>query len=585
MAGLIPKSFIYDLLDRADVVEVVDSRVPLKKAGRNYQACCPFHNEKTPSFTVAPDKQFFHCFGCGEHGNAIDFLMRYDGLEFPDAVEELAAMLGVEVPRETSVNPQADARKRQQAADDFEQMERASKFFAYQLRQHKKSAEVVEYLKGRGLSGEVVKHFQIGYAPDGWDELLKNLAKDQRSREQLVDLKLVNRNDNGRYYDFFRDRVMFPIRDRRGRVVGFGGRILSGDGPKYLNSPETRIFHKGRELYGFYEVKQAHRNLEQVVIVEGYMDVVALAQAGIDFAVASLGTATTTEQLQMLFRATKRVTCCYDGDRAGRDAAWRALENALPLLTDGLELNFLFLPDGEDPDSLVRKEGAEAFTERLRMAQSFTSYFFNHLTETLDLTSDAGRAALLSQARPLIEKVASDYYREALLQELARLLRREVSQIAGQVKQGGQRAQAPEQLKMTPIRRAIALLLQYPQLGHEIPLHEELAQLKLPGINVLLELHRQTREQNLNSAQLVELWRGRREEKLLRQLVSWEHHLEQDNISQEFFDTFLYFIDLFVDQRANELLAKEQQAPLTAAEKREYMALMQHKAQKNAVQN
>lgn len=582
MAGLIPKSFIYDLLDRADVVEVVDSRVPLKKAGRNYQACCPFHNEKTPSFTVAPDKQFFHCFGCGEHGNAIDFLMRYDGLEFPDAVEELAAMLGVEVPRETSANPQAEARKRQQAADDFEQMERASKFFAYQLRQHNKSAEVVDYLKGRGLSGEIVKHFQIGYAPDGWDDLLKSLAKDQRSRDQLVDLKLVNRNDNGRYYDFFRDRVMFPIRDRRGRVVGFGGRILSGDGPKYLNSPETRIFHKGRELYGFYEVKQAHRNLEQVVIVEGYMDVVALAQAGIDYAVASLGTATTTEQLQMLFRATKRVTCCYDGDRAGRDAAWRALENALPLLTDGLELNFLFLPDGEDPDSLVRQEGAEAFTARLRQAQSFTQYFFSHLTESLDLTTDSGRASLLSQARPLIEKVASDYYREELLAELARLLRREVSQIAGQLKQAPRSAKAPEQLKMTPIRRAIALLLQYPQLGHEVPLHEELANLKLPGIDVLLELHRQTQEQNLNSAQLVELWRGRREEKLLRQLVSWEHHLEQDNISREFFDTFLYFIDLFVEQRANELLAKEQQAPLSAAEKREYMALLQHKAQKTS---
>lgn len=582
MAGLIPKSFIYDLLDRADVVEVVDSRVPLKKAGRNYQACCPFHNEKTPSFTVAPDKQFFHCFGCGEHGNAIDFLMRYDGLEFPDAVEELAAMLGVEVPRETSANPQAEARKRQQAADDFEQMERASKFFAYQLRQHHKSAEVVDYLKGRGLSGEIVKHFQIGYAPDGWDDLLKSLAKDQRSRDQLVDLKLVNRNDNGRYYDFFRDRVMFPIRDRRGRVVGFGGRILSGDGPKYLNSPETRIFHKGRELYGFYEVKQAHRNLEQVVIVEGYMDVVALAQAGIDYAVASLGTATTTEQLQMLFRATKRVTCCYDGDRAGRDAAWRALENALPLLTDGLELNFLFLPDGEDPDSLVRQEGAEAFTARLRQAQSFTQYFFSHLTESLDLTTDSGRASLLSQARPLIEKVASDYYREELLAELARLLRREVSQIAGQLKQAPRSAKAPEQLKMTPIRRAIALLLQYPQLGHEVPLHEELANLKLPGIDVLLELHRQTQEQNLNSAQLVELWRGRREEKLLRQLVSWEHHLEQDNISREFFDTFLYFIDLFVEQRANELLAKEQQAPLSAAEKREYMALLQHKAQKTS---
>ncbi|RUO58712.1 DNA primase [Pseudidiomarina insulisalsae] len=582
MAGLIPKSFIHDLLDRADVVEVVDSRVPLKKAGRNYQACCPFHNEKTPSFTVAPDKQFYHCFGCGEHGNAIDFLMAYDGLEFPDAVEELASMMGVEVPRETSANPQAEARKRQQAADDYQQMERATQFFSYQLRKHKKAPEVIEYLKGRGLSGEIVKQFQIGYAPDGWDDLLKSLAKDQRSRDQLVDLKLVNRNDNGRYYDFFRDRIMFPIRDRRGRVVGFGGRIISGDGPKYLNSPETRIFHKGRELYGFYEVKQAHRSIEQVVIVEGYMDVVALAQAGIDFAVASLGTATTTEQLQMLFRATRQVTCCYDGDRAGRDAAWRALENALPLLTDGLQLNFLFLPDGEDPDSLVRQEGAEAFKARLGEAQSFTQYFFAHLTETLDLATDSGRAMLLSQAKPLIEKVASDYYREELLQELARLLRREVSQVAGQMKAKAAPTANRDELKMTPIRRAIALLLQYPQLGQEVPLHEELAQLKLPGIPVLLKLHRQTREHSLTPAQLLEQWRGTREEKLLRQLMSWEHHLEQDKISQEFFDTFLYFIDLFVEQRANELLAKERQAPLTAAEKREYMALLRHKAQKHS---
>lgn len=584
MAGLIPKSFIHDLLDRADVVEVVDSRVPLKKAGRNYQACCPFHNEKSPSFTVAPDKQFFHCFGCGEHGNAIDFLMKYDGLEFPDAVEELASMLGLEVPRETHLNPQAEAKKRQQAADDYQQMERATKFFSYQLRQHSKAPAVIDYLKGRGLSGKIVKQFQIGYAPDGWDELLKSLAKDQRSRDQLVDLKLVNRNDSGRYYDFFRDRIMFPIRDRRGRVVGFGGRIIDGDGPKYLNSPETRVFHKGRELYGFYEAKQAHRQLQQVVIVEGYMDVVALAQSGIDFAVASLGTATTTEQLQMLFRATQHVVCCYDGDRAGRDAAWRALENALPLLTDGLQLAFLFLPDGEDPDTLVRKEGAEAFKQRLAQAQSFTQYFFAHLTESLDLASDSGRAALLNEAKPLIEKIASDYYRDELLQELARLLRREVSQIEGQVARASTNVMPQEQLKITPIRRAIALLLQYPQLGQEIPVHDALGQLKLPGIQVLLELHRQTREQQLTPAQLLELWRGRREEKLLRQLMSWEHHLDQDKISQEFFDTFLYFIDRFVEQRANELLAKERQAPLSSDEKREYMALMQHKAQKNQPQ-
>ncbi|MDN7136129.1 DNA primase [Pseudidiomarina terrestris] len=583
MAGLIPKSFIHDLLDRADVVEVVDSRVPLKKAGRNYQACCPFHNEKSPSFTVAPDKQFFHCFGCGEHGNAIDFLMRYDGLDFPDAIEELAAMLGMEVPRETSVNPQAEARKRQQAADDYQQMEHAAKFFAHQLRRHANAPKVIDYLKGRGLSGEVVKAFQIGYAPDGWDDLLKTLGKGQGSRDQLVDLKLVNRNDNGRYYDFFRDRVMFPIRDRRGRVVGFGGRILEGDGPKYLNSPETRVFHKGRELYGFYEVKRAHRQIEQIVIVEGYMDVVALAQAGIDFAVASLGTATTTDQLQMLFRATRKVVCCYDGDRAGRDAAWRALENALPLLTDGLELSFLFLPDGEDPDSLVRQEGAEAFTARLAQAQSFTSYFFSHLSEQLDLASDSGRAALLNQAKPLIERIASDYYREALLAELARLLRREVSQVAAQVRQAKTTTTERDELKITPIRRAIALLLQYPQLAQEVPVHDALGQLKLPGIQVFMQLHQQAREQNLTSAQLLEQWRGSREEKLLRQLVTWEHHLDQDKIGQEFFDTFLFFIDLFVEQRANELLAKEREAPLTHTEKKEYMALMQHRAQKSQV--
>lgn len=576
MAGLIPKSFIHDLIERADVVEVVDSRVPLKKAGRNYQACCPFHNEKSPSFTVAPDKQFYHCFGCGEHGNALDFLMKFDGLEFPEAVEELAHMLGLEVPRETSSNPAADARKRAQESSDYEQMELAAKFFAHQLRQHANSAQVIDYLKGRGLSGEIVKQFQIGYAPDGWDGLLSALGNDQRSKDQLVDLKLVNRNDQGRYYDFFRDRVMFPIRDRRGRVVGFGGRILEGDGPKYLNSPETRIFHKGRELYGFYEARQANRELAQVVIVEGYMDVVALAQAGISYAVASLGTATTTDQLQMLFRATRRVVCCYDGDRAGRDAAWRALENALPLLNDGIELSFLFLPDGEDPDTLVRKEGAKEFTERLNQAQSFTDYFFAHLTETIDVQSDAGKSLLLKQAKPLIERVASEFYRDTLMERLARLLRRETSQLAGQIK-APTAAKAPQDaLKMTPMRRAIGLLVQHPYLGQEIPLHHELRGLKQPGIDLLLKLHEQTQAQTLTSAQLLELWRGEPEEKALRQLARWQHHLETDRVNQEFFDIFAYFIDQFVEQRANELLEKERTAPLNRTEKQEYLTLLQY---------
>lgn len=576
MAGLIPKSFIHDLIERADVVEIVDSRVPLKKAGRNYQACCPFHNEKSPSFTVAPDKQFYHCFGCGEHGNALDFLMKFDGLEFPEAVEELAHMLGLEVPRETSANPAADARKRAQESSDYEQMERAAKYFAHQLRQHPNSARVIDYLKGRGLSGEIVKHFQIGYAPDGWDGLLTALGHDQRSKDQLVDLKLVNRNEQGRYYDFFRDRVMFPIRDRRGRVVGFGGRVLDGDGPKYLNSPETRIFHKGRELYGFFEARQANRELDQVVIVEGYMDVVALAQAGISFAVASLGTATTTDQLQMLFRATRRVVCCYDGDRAGRDAAWRALENALPLLNDGIELSFLFLPDGEDPDTLVRKEGADTFTQRLAGAQSFTDYFFAHLTDAIDVNTDAGKSLLLKQAKPLIERVASEFYRDTLMERLARLLRREASQLAGQIKSPAATKPAQDTLKMTPMRRAIGLLVQHPHLGQEIPLHEELRGLKQPGIQLLLTLHKQTQAQTLTSAQLLELWRGEPEEKALRQLVRWEHHLDNDKVAQEFFDIFAYFIDQFVEQRANELLEKERTAPLNRSEKQEYLTLLQY---------
>lgn len=576
MAGLIPKSFIQDLIERADVVEVVDSRVPLKKAGKNYQACCPFHHEKTPSFTVAPDKQFYHCFGCGEHGNALDFLMKFDGLEFPEAVEELAHMLGLEVPRETSSNPAADARKRAQEASDYEQMERAAKFFTHQLRHHQNSSQVIDYLKGRGISGETVKQFQIGYAPDGWDGLLKALGTDQRSRQQLIDLKLINRNEQGRHYDFFRDRLMFPIRDRRGRVVGFGGRILQGDGPKYLNSPETRIFHKGRELYGLYEARQAYRELPQVVIVEGYMDVVALAQAGINFAVASLGTATTTEQLQLLFRATRQVTCCYDGDRAGRDAAWRALENALPLLHDGIELKFLFLPEGEDPDSLVRKEGADGFLQRLAQAQSFTDYFFSHLTDTIDIQSDAGKSLLLKQAKPLLERVASDFYRQTLMERLARLLRREVSQLSTLIQGVATTKPHQPQLKMTPMRRAIALLIQHPEIGKEVPLHPELAGLKQPGIKLLLKLHEQTHQGYRSMAQLLELWRGDRAENALRQLASWEHHLSPDRVAQEFFDVFGYFIDLFVEQRANELLEKEQQAPLSRAERQEYLALIQY---------
>lgn len=576
MAGLIPKSFIHDLLERADIVEVVDSRVPLKKAGKNHQACCPFHNEKSPSFTVSQDKQFYHCFGCGAHGNAIDFLMEFDGLQFPDAIEEMAGLLGMQVPREEPENPQAAQKKQQQSQDDAALMNQSAKFYQHQLKHHARSENVIGYLKKRGLSGETVKRFQIGYAPDDWDSLLKTFGQGTKQRQQLLELKLINRNDKGRHYDFFRDRVMFPIHDRRGRVVGFGGRIIEGDGPKYLNSPETRLFHKGSELYGYWHMQQAVRRPEQVVVVEGYMDVVALSQAGIDYAVASLGTATTTEQLQRLFRTSARVVCCYDGDRAGRDAAWRALENALPLLKDGLDMAFLFLPDGEDPDSVVREQGKESFEQALNKAKPFTDYFFEHLQEGIDISTDAGRSQLLSTAKPLIEKIASGYYRDALMQRLAEILRRETSQLERHFDKPSQQRPKVESARMTPIRKAISLLLQYPHLGAKIAVKEELLGLQLNGIELFIELHKQCAQRPMTTAQVLESWRDNNYYPALQKLALWEHQLDDENIEQEFSDIFIYLIDQYFEQRANALLKKSQEDALTKVERQEYQTILQY---------
>ena len=354
MAGRIPQSFIDDLLVRTDIVELIDSRVRLKKAGKNYQACCPFHNEKSPSFTVSQEKQFYHCFGCGAHGNAIGFVMEYDGLEFPDAIEELASMQGMQVPREQSIGGSANSQPAV-SKDLFELMNQIARFYESNL---KSAPHAVEYLKGRGLTGEVVKRFNIGYAPSDWDQVRRRFGASRDHEQLLISGGMLITRDNGPgSYDRFRDRIMFPIRDKRGRVIGFGGRVLGDGTPKYLNSPETPIFHKGRELFGLYEVKQAHKDPRRILVVEGYMDVVALGQYDIDYAVAALGTATTSDHIHTLFRTTAEVVCCYDGDNAGREAAWRALDNALSHLQDGRELKFVFLPDGEDPDSLVRQIG------------------------------------------------------------------------------------------------------------------------------------------------------------------------------------------------------------------------------------
>ncbi len=566
MAGQIPRPFIDDLLARTDIVELIDQRVPLKKAGKNYAACCPFHSEKSPSFTVSADKQFYHCFGCGAHGNAISFMMAFEQLEFVEAIEELAKMHHLEVPREGGQKAY-----QQGSADDYSQMEKAAKIYQAQLQN---SENALAYVAKRGLSADTIQKYSIGYAPDSWDLLLKQLATTRAGRDQLFELKLTNRNDNGREYDFFRDRLMFPIRDKRGRVIGFGGRVLGDGTPKYLNSPETRLFHKGRELYGLFEARQLQERLSMLLVVEGYMDVVALSQFGIKFAVACLGTATTGDHMQTMFRYTPTVVCCYDGDRAGRDAAWRALQSALPHLKDGVELKFVFLPDGEDPDTLVRKEGKEAFVSRLQQAQSLSNYLFEHLLAEIDVNSDAGKSALWNRANELILQVPSEFYRDTLQERLANLVGRPRSSQT-QVKTAKTNPAVTTATKITPMRRAIALLLQHPALAAVMPQAPELAQANLPGIEILLALQHKLLEQpDLTTAQLLEHWRGAVEYNILSKLALWEHQVADEQLTADFLDTFRAIEDQYLQQRLEALQRKDQLTKLSLAERQEYAMLL-----------
>lgn len=424
MAGLIPQSFIDELLSRTDIVEVIDKRVKLRKTGKNYSACCPFHQEKTPSFSVEPDKQFYYCFGCGAAGNALGFVMNFDQKEFPEAVESLAADLGLTVPREErgGQSPQ----KKQEHQDLLSALEQANQYYQLQLRQHPGRERAITYLKGRGLTGQIAKRFGIGFAPPGWENLVQHLEHYKVSRDVMEKAGLAiareahkRQNDHDTHYDRFRDRIMFPIRDSRGRVIAFGGRVLGDEKPKYLNSPETPVFHKGSELYGLWEARKSSKKPDCFVIVEGYMDVVALAQHGIDFAVATLGTATSSTHLTRLFRLVKDVVFCFDGDQAGRAAAARALHVSLPLMEDGRQVRFLFLPEGEDPDSLVRKEGADGFRRRLANALPLSDVFFDQIGEDADLASMDGKARLFSKAIPLIKTMPRGLFQQLMLDQLA----------------------------------------------------------------------------------------------------------------------------------------------------------------------
>lgn len=412
---MIPKSFIQDLLNRLDIVDVIERYVPLKKSGANYAACCPFHNEKSPSFTVSQSKQFYHCFGCGAHGTAIGFVMEHAGLGFVDAVEELARSVGVEVPREAVA---AGQMQHKVAPDLYDVMQAATRYYREQLKQ---SPRAIDYLKRRGLSGEIAARFGIGYAPDGWQNLAAIVSSYQDP--SLVETGMVIEGEGGKRYDRFRDRIMFPIVNARGQVIGFGGRVLDKGEPKYLNSPETTLFEKGHELYGLYQAQKSIRAKQQVMVVEGYMDVVALAQNGIEYAVATLGTATTPYHVQKLLRLAERVVFCFDGDAAGQKAAWRALENSLPQLIDGKQIAFLFLPKEHDPDSYVREYGTEAFEAQLRDALPLSGYLLRELSAQVDLRTQEGRSNLLKSAQPLLMAITAP--------AMALLLRKEVAALAG----------------------------------------------------------------------------------------------------------------------------------------------------------
>jgi DNA primase len=590
----IPQHFIEELIARTDLVELIGGRVPLKKAGKEYKACCPFHGEKTPSFHVVPDKQFYHCFGCGKHGTAIDFLMEHDHLNFLEAVEDLAERVGLEVPREQNQSARP-------APHDslYAMLDQAAEIYRREL---KNSERAKDYFKRRGLTGDTAARFSLGYAPDAWDTVLKQLGGGndlERIKLRQVGLIIERENASG-HYDRFRDRVMFPIRDARGRTIGFGGRVLDKGEPKYLNSPETELFHKGRELYGLYEARQASRTLTRLLIVEGYMDVVRLHQAGITYAVATLGTATTPDHLQRIFRICNEVVFCFDGDRAGRGAAWRALENSLSQVREGRELKFLFLPEGHDPDSLVGEEGREAFEARLQQALPLSEYFISHLRSQVDVSTDEGRAKLKDLAEPLLNRMPEGIYRDRLEAKLGAHYLVDSGLIAAfrSQRESSYPAQAeanratrgsshrPDRSNHRPgvrhnlIRQSIHLLAHYPQIADKVALPPTVAGLERPGIPLLVELLEELqRNPCATTAILLERWRNHPDVGHLSKLALLEMHIpDAAGAAQELRGALEHLAREGSEGRLNQLLSKGTREGLSAAEKAELQDLLRNRA-------
>jgi DNA primase len=583
MAGRIPQHFIDELMSRVDIVDVIDARVPLRKTGRDYVARCPFHEEKSPSFTVSPGKQFYHCFGCGAHGTALSFLMNYDHMEFVEAVRELAAKAGMDVPQTAAPGPDTVSHQ-----PLYLILEKAADFFRRQLRNH---PQAVAYLKQRGLSGATAAEFGIGFAPPGWDNIIRELGGTPQDHALLLEAGLIIKKEKERdaYYDRFRNRIMFPIRDRRGRVIAFGGRVLDKEEtPKYLNSPETPVFHKGRELYGLFEAQKALRHLDRLLVVEGYMDVVALAQHDLRYAVATLGTATSADHIERLFRLTPEVVFCFDGDRAGREAARRALENLLPSMREGRNARFLFLPEGEDPDSLIRKEGKHHLEAEIAQSVSFSTFFYEALEKQADTSSIEGRARLVELARPWLSKLPAGVLKHMMMIRLAELSQLSTDVVARslgmqgiQTGPGRTAPTRPQQAKLqprrpgkSPVRSGIELLLHTPQLAAAAGQAKRWESLDIPGLRLfiamleLLQTH-----PHLHSGAIVEHWRGTAEGQHLAELAKWEPILPEESLELEFRGVVQWLDTELAKRRRDELNAKWQREGLSPTEKAEFLEL------------
>lgn len=578
---MIPQSFIQDLLTRIDIVEVVDRYVKLKRSGANYSACCPFHTEKSPSFTVSPTKQFYHCFGCGAHGTAIGFMMEYGGMGFVDAVKDLAQSVGMQVPEE--VRSEQAQRRAAEGPDLYGVLLQAAQYYRNQL---KDAPRAIDYLKRRGLSGDIAKRFGVGYAPDGWQNL-EQVFPDYANKV-LNAAGLVKQNEEGRRYDVFRDRIMFPIVDVRGNIIGFGGRVLGEGEPKYLNSPETAVFEKGRELYGLFQARRAIRDAGCVIVVEGYMDVVALAQAGIEYAVATLGTATTPVHVQKLLRQSDEVVFCFDGDAAGRRAAWRALENSLAQLADGKQVRFLFLPDGEDPDSYVRAHGKAAFEALLAEAEPLSRFLIDELRSNVDINASEGRAKLMQQAKPLVKQIAAPM--------LSLLIRKELAQLAGVLPQEldaqfeirGQPTPAPARraapATQSILRTVLQLLVVEPRLARLIK-RSDLAeaagvpgvdQAELQALDAVLEVIG-TGEVPVN---LGEVFRGLPHETPVREAeaeaLRWQDRsLQPEELEAEFRGAWQQAVDRIRRAKITVLLEKSRRQELSSDDQAQYRLLQQ----------